>query len=198
MSNATPASRPKITRKEVKTMLEKAFPDFSPPDVMVIGIRGYYLNSMGKAGQNDRQIYDDAIIIVGKETKEFFVFNGNTDPANFNLGVANLNPGIWPVYKLDMHKGQYLALCQRAGAVTVTRDGKGPDTGNFGINIHRGGVWSTSSLGCQTIPPSQWEGAEGFISTFCELAKKYHAKLYRQQIYTYVLLENTAAAIPAS
>lgn len=178
-----PASRPQITRQEVLELLKAAHPDFVLPDFFTLGIRGYYQDTMGE-GKNDRNIYDDAIFIIGKE--EFIAFNGNTDPAAFKLSIASLKPGIWPVYKFDYHKGQYMALCQRGGPVTVIRDGTGEDTGNFGINQHKGGTWGTSSLGCQTIPPVQWQE---FIDTCMQLAKKYFGKTYREQIYTYVLLE---------
>jgi lysozyme len=110
-------------------------------------------------------MYDDALFLVSPEA--FVAFNANTDPSGYRKGrgtgagkgMASLNPGVWPVYRFDLHNGQYLALCQRAGTVTVTRDGRPPypDTGMFGINIHRGGETGTSSEGCQTIPPKQWD-----------------------------------------
>ena len=118
-------------------------------------------------GVNDRGIYDDALFIDAQGT--FATFNGNTDPSTYRpgtgfeeatKGIACLNPGVWLVYRFDKHKGQYLALCQRAGKVTVTRDGKKENyehTGEFGINIHKGSYHGTSSLGCQTIHPDQWE-----------------------------------------
>jgi hypothetical protein len=56
-----------------------------------------------------------------------------------------------------------------------------PDVGWFGINIHRGGVNTTSSEGCQTIPPSQWNG---FITIV-----KEQMKWYGQKTIPYVLTE---------
>lgn len=180
-----PASRPQIKRKDLLKLLKEAHPDFVLPDFFTLGIRGYYQDTMGKPGENDRNIYDDAIFIIGKE--EFVAFNGNTDPAAFRLSIASLKPGIWPVYKFDLHKGQYMALCQRGGPVTVVRDGKGEDTGMFGINQHKGGTWGTGSLGCQTTPPQQYDE---YINTCLETAKKYFGKNYKDKSdYTYVLLE---------
>ena len=66
--------------------------------------------------------------------------------------------------------------------VVVVRDGNPPyeHKGMFGINIHRGGVSTTSSLGCQTIVPSQW-------NEFIKLAKSEMAH-YKQRVMPYCLL----------
>ena len=185
MSNTVPASRPQITPQALFEKMHAAHPGVTLPEFFICGIRGYYQDTMGEPGVNDRKIYDDAIFLVGQN--ELISFNGNTDPSAFKLEIANLKPGIWPVYKFDLHKGQYLALCQRAGKVTVIRDGTGEDTGMFGINIHRGGNWTTSSLGCQTIPPTQWED---FINYAQVMAKKAYGTDYKTKTYTYILLEN--------
>lgn len=184
MSSTLPASIPKIKKEEVIALINKAHPNFIPPDFFITGIRGYYKNTMGKPGENDRKIYDDAIFLIGKD--DFYAFNANTDPSAFRQGIANLKAGIWPVYKFDLHKGKYLALCQRAGKVSVVRDGKGEDTGMFGINIHKGGLLTTSSLGCQTIPPNQYGS---FIEKAQQLAEKYNGKDWKKRNYTYVLIE---------
>ena len=87
------------------------------------------------------------------------------NPGN-SKGVAVLKPGQYRgAWKLDMHRGKYLALCQRNAKVTVYRDNNKDnktdyleeDTGMFGINIHRAHksklVDSTRyySAGCQVI-----------------------------------------------
>ena len=102
--------------------------------------------------------------------------------------MASLNPGVWPVYRLDLHAGKYLAVCQRAGPVVVTRDGTPPyeDRGMFGINIHKGGVNGTSSEGCQTVPAAQWPA---FIALVTDQAKRLFGTGWRQGVITYVLLD---------
>ena len=180
-----PSKKPQISKVELIDLVKKAHPNFVEPDLYWVGIRGYYKRTMGDPTSNDRAMYDDALFIVGKN--DFEAYNGNCDPARFQKGIANLKPGIWPAYRFDKHRGSYVALCQRAAKVTVVRDQVGEDTGMFGINIHRGGTYGTSSAGCQTIPPVQWDG---FISTSLALAKKYYPSNWMQRAYTYVLLAN--------
>jgi hypothetical protein len=187
-----PASRPQITREELLARVAADHPNIAIPEYCIIGVRGYYRDSMGAAGANDRGIYDDAIFLL--TPRAYAAFNANTDPSSYRKatssrkGMASLVPDVYPVYRFDTHNGTFAhpAICQRLGPVTVTRDGSGPDTGMFGINIHRGGRATTSSEGCQTIPPAQWDA-------FYNLAKSEAVRLwgnpgYKRQRITYVLL----------
>lgn len=190
-----PAARPRLSLAELKARVEAAHPghDFAGK-LTVVGIRGYYRDTMGAAGRNDRGIYDDALFVVSDNA--FVAFNGNTDPSRVRKGagrgagkgMAVLKPGLYRAHRFDLHKGQYLALCQRAAQVTVIRDGEPPypDTGMFGINIHRGGNTTTSSEGCQTIPPDQWPA---FIALCQAEAKRIYGADWRAEIVTYILLE---------
>lgn len=190
-----PPSRPRLTEQSARAMLAQRFGDapLAHP-LIVVGFRGYYRDSMGAPGRNDRMIYDDAIGILTPNA--FAMFNGNTDPNGYRKGagtgsrkgMATLNAGWWPVYRFDLHRGKYLALCQRGGEVTVTRDGDPPyqDTGEFGINIHRGGNTTTSSLGCQTIPPAQWPA---FISLAEAEARRLFGDRWKRTNIPYALIE---------
>lgn len=171
-----PAARPKLTEAEV--MARVAPLGLSNRDkLFIVGIRGYYRDTMGKVGANDRGLYDDALFIVAPG-RHFSAWNANTDPSRARQGegtgakkgMAVLKPGLWRAHRFGLHKGQYRALIQIGGKVTVTRDGNPPydDTGFFGINIHRGGYNTTSSEGCQTVHPDQWAG---FIGKVDELVK---------------------------
>lgn len=170
-----PPSRPQKPRAEVEQIL--ATHQISNLNVALVGIRGYYRDSMGVPGENDRGIYDDAIFVVSPNV--YSTFNANTDPTIYRPKVAKLKEGVW-YYKKGPHpaRGGYPALRQ-ARPVTVIRDaavaGGTPyeDTDRprnfFWINIHRGSYTTTSSLGCQTLFPAQWDA---FINTvYSEMAR---------------------------
>ena len=193
-SGPRPAATPKLTQADLRKRLAPLAIDRSIHPLVVVGIRGYYRDTMGAPGVNDRGMYDDALFIDTPDS--FATFNGNTDPSRVQIGqgtgdckgMAVLNAGVWYVHKFDLHKGEYLALCQRLGQVTVTRDGTPPypDTGMFGINIHKGGYNTTSSLGCQTVHPDQWPT---FIAMAEDHAKRWHGARWNQVVIPYALLE---------
>lgn len=193
MPPIVPAEKPRLSSSDLRALIAPYEIDRSQYPLVVIGIRGYYKDSMGAPGVNDRGIYDDAIFLDSEQAT--VAYNGNTDPSSFRpgrgtgagKGMASLNPGAWFCHKFDKHKGQYLALCQRSGPVTVTRDGNPPyeDTGNFGINIHRGSYTKTSSEGCQTIHPTQWDS---FINLAVDQIKRYFGSAWQAQTIPYVLL----------
>ena len=155
--------------------------------MVLLGVRGYYLNSLGVKGRNDRGVYDDALFVCAPHS--FSAFNANTDPSSTRKGtgtgagkgIAVLNTGQLQ-YKPGLHRGKYKAFRQ-AAEVTVTRDGDPPyeDSGWFGINIHKGGWQTTSSAGCQTLPPEQWEHFRATLNN--ELAHE------GQKQFTYLLTQ---------
>ena len=179
-----PTSRPQANRHEILAkvptwVIEKY-------KVILVGIRGYYRDTMGEAGKNDRGIYDDAIFIIAPDF--FGSWNANTDPSCSDRqrpDVAVLSPGVH-IYRKGKHKIMsplgYAAFRPATPneELPVTRSGK-PSFG-VAINIHKGGVNGTSSLGCQTIPPAQWES---FRSTAYMLMDRYN-----QEKIPYVLVEN--------
>lgn len=152
-----PASRPQQAKSKTQALLTKARVDDA---VALVGIRGYYRDTMGEVGQNDRGIYDDAIFLISSNA--YATFNANTDPSVKRKGIAVLKPGVHRYRKgkhgLSKPGGGYPALrpANPAEELPVTRDGEGDSMG-VAINIHKGGYNTTSSLGCQTIYPSQWE-----------------------------------------
>lgn len=191
---ARPAAKPKATFADVMKLVIKAHPSPGLPDVFLVGVRGYYRDSLGAVGRNDRGIYDDALFLISP--KRISAFNANTDPSKVRKGkgtgagkgMARLKPGLYRAHQLGQHRagtpGGHQALVQRAGTVTVIRDGVDGDyeeTGHFGINIHRGGVTTTSSEGCQTLPPDQWPTFIEEVRTALNAAG--------QTVVPYVLLE---------
>ena len=181
-----PRNRPRIERKTTEKLL--ASRKVSDP-VCLVGIRGYYRDTMGAVGKQDRGIYDDAIILVSPNVHA--AFNANVDPGAYGKnpkigkGYASLKPGVYR-YKLGRHGlrsgNPYRALVQ-GNPVTVSRDGGEDETGYFGINIHKGSNRSVSSEGCQTIPPAQWPA---FITMVETEMKRNNAKTL-----SYVLTSNS-------
>lgn len=173
-----PSSKPRAPRHVVESAalaswIDRCFKDPSNseqfPSFYLLGVRGYYRDTMGKVGVNDRGIYDDAMFVVGPET--FVSFHANVDPSSFKRGVASLIPGWYP-YKPGKHGisrpgGGYPAFrpATRGEALPVTRDGESGRSQRDGIaiNIHRGGINTTSSEGCQTIHPSQWNAFHALV-----------------------------------
>jgi hypothetical protein len=194
-----PASQPRQTRDRTEFLLAAAGVSIAS-SVALLGVRGYYLNTMGAAKVNDRGIYDDAIFVCSPDVHASF--NANTDPSIARVGVAVLEPGVWEQSKGKHRRSDpkgYPALIQ-ASEVVVRRDGtealpigtKHPKYGVcvgvglwrgwFGINTHRGSSRATSSLGCQTIYPSQWDAFLALV--YSEMTKWDQAQV------KYLLVDN--------
>jgi lysozyme len=194
MSAMLPAGRPRMRLEELLPLARPLGLDPARDKLFVVGIQGYYRDTMGAPGVNDRGIYDDAIFLVSPSL--FAAYNGNTDPSRVRKGsgfgggkgMADLKPGLYRAHRFGSHRGKYLALIQTGGPVTVVRDGNPPypDTGWFGINIHKGGFNTTSSLGCQTIHPSQWGS---FIASAVDQAKRYYGNAWARTTIPYALLD---------
>lgn len=149
-----PASgRPDITRE---TAIQWAKDAGCEASIFILGRRGYFRDTVGKSGANDRSVYDDAFALVAPDF--FATYNGNTDPVGEGGKLASLVPGVYD-YKLGTHHPgtPKAAECLvQAGDVTVHRDNGTTESGEFQIHIHVGYFNETGSLGCQTIPPTQW------------------------------------------
>ena len=138
----------------------------------IVGIRGYYLRTLGNQTRNDRGIWDDCIAVISPTA--FAAYNGNTDPSIWRTGIASLVEGVHR-YRKGMHgisRGNpYPALrpATPSESLPVTRDGKDGKSQGVAINIHRGGsvnstsLLATSSEGCQTIPREQWDSFLGLV-----------------------------------
>ncbi len=152
-------NRPKLTEAQAKEIIKNA-PVQPTEAVMILAIRGYYLDSMGKDGENDRGVYDDAIFLIAPNY--FQAFNANTDPSKFKTGIAKLTLGLH-YFKKGKHglskKNPYDAFRPATPdeSLPVTRDGQTGITKGIAINIHSGGINTTSSEGCQTIYKDQWK-----------------------------------------
>lgn len=184
-------NRPARAREWVEDILSRYDISVSDPEKdgpAWLICRGYFRDSVGKVGTNDRGEYDDACFLISPNA--FVSYNFNADPtAQYRTGLASLKADAVWWYKTGIHglskpkEDQYMAFVQ-AAPVVVFRDGTsgypvgtkhriygecvapGYWRGWFGINVHRGGYGTTSSLGCQTVPPrgGQWDS---FFETTC-------------------------------
>lgn len=161
----TPTSTPKASLSRIAVVIAKAK---LTDQVVLVGVRGYYKDTMGKPGVNDRGIYDDALFIVSPTN--FSSYNANTDPSAHRPGIASLVPGVHR-YRRGNHGisrpgGGYPAFrpATKNEELPVVRDGVINPRPGVAINIHRGSRKSTSSEGCQTLPPDQWDAFYATLS----------------------------------
>lgn len=174
-----PKSKPRISADEVEKIVRQH--GVTDP-VVLVGIRGYYLDSMGKPGVNDRGIYDDCIALLSPTA--YATFNANTDPSIYSPGIATLLPGVHR-YRKGRHgisRGAgYPALrpATKGEVLPVTRDGRAGTTTGIALNIHSGSRNSTSSRGCQTIHPAQWQAFQKLV--YAEMSR------HQQSTIPYVL-----------
>lgn len=181
-----PKAKPQLSVDAVDKIIAFKKIDRKKYPVVIVGVRGYFMNSMGKVGVNDRGLFDDSGFV--RSPSNFTAVNFNTDPSGYRKGkgfgagkgMACLKEGTW-LYKIGPHKGRSPALRQ-AAPVTVIRDGSPPyeHTGDHAINHHWGSSVGTSSAGCQTVPPAQWPSYIGAIVT--------ETKRYGQKVIPYILI----------
>lgn len=188
-----PSSRPRQTRietmRQVDSVIASCVGESASyntevwPEVFVLARRGYYRDTMGVRGKNDRAIYDDAFFVVSPTV--YRPFNGNVDPSpKHRKHVASvIAPQVlWFIPGTHWGKIPHKAFRQYS-KFHVMRDDEGKDFGMFGINNHRGGRTGTSSLGCLTVPPAQWDEYRDLINA--------QLKLYAQKTFPMFLLDMT-------
>ncbi len=138
-----------VDSNAVINIIRKHYIDVDKYPVCLIGIRG-----ADPTKPNEFNKYDDLLIWVSPNV--LCKYNANTDPKI--EGQAVLQVGVW-MYTPGPHpwdsEKSYPAFRQ-ASNVSVMRGDK-KDFGYFGINIHKGGVHTTGSEGCQTLPPHLWQ-----------------------------------------
>lgn len=159
-----PNSRPQQPKDKTLELLKKFGVDLVVHPCVIMGVRGYYLDTMGKKGANDVGIYDDALFFVSPSA--YLTVNANTDPSVLKQNVSTLKPGLY-LYRKGKHGlskpgGGYPAFrpATKDEELPVrrynARTGDYYDSTGIAINIHKGGYNTTSSLGCQTVYPDQW------------------------------------------
>lgn len=178
-----------------------------------IAVRPFELNIVGvRANSVQAGAFDDVIHVFYSDEKRRPIhhqYKATTDPGTYWLknplhpqGTAILSQGQYvDCYSLGLHRGKYTALVQ-SRPVTVLRDydrnavldfsnGR-PDTGLFGINIHRAEQQGTTkvvdkySAGCQVFASAP-EFAQ--FLTLCERQRALYGNRF-----TYTLLDERAVS----
>jgi lysozyme len=173
---------PNLSRREIQKIIEHHKKHYSVAgNVFVVGIRGYFLDSIGLANRNDLNVWDD--VLAYWSPRDNGAFAGNTDPSfviQKGRELAKLNLGVYQ-FQTGHHKKIPKAFRAYPEGVKLpcTRNGK-PSFCSY-INIHPGGI-GTWSEGCQTLPPSNW--AKFQPEVYAEL------DFYKQKIFNYLLIEN--------
>lgn len=186
-----------------KIAAEKGYVIYEEP--YRLNIWGFRANSTIPNAFDDEMHVFTNISKTGHQQWAYMVFRCTTDPGTFWLkhpsnvdGTAILNPGQYvDVYGIRKHKGQYYALCQSWGNVSVTRDynrdavldfnnGK-VVKGSYGINIHHSSASGSSekvdkwSAGCQVFKNI---ADFNFFMQLCYL----HKSIYGNK-FTYTLVD---------
>lgn len=186
-------TRPQQTREETQAILNDHLIS-GIGQVVVVGIRGYYKDSMGKPGVNDLDIYDDAAFVISPD--HYATFNFNTDPSkHYGKKLAMLKPGVYEYYCGDHHIGTpkaYKAFRPYPEGVGLPCTRDGVDSIAHATNIHEGGSDQagdahdfTGSAGCQTVPKGQFRpDPDDFQPLVYSLMHKYGQKTFK-----YILIE---------
>lgn len=181
--SGVPNSRPQQKRADTEKAALRAWKragNTGPlPAFYVYAKPAYYSNTFAPAG-NNRGVYDDAVFVVSPNT--YSTFNANTDPSVFRKNIATLKPGVHKFMRgnhgISRPGGGYPAFrpATKNEELPVTRDGVAVPWPGVAINIHRGGRNTTSSEGCQTIPPAQWDAFYALVDSEMRRAgvKEFH------------------------
>lgn len=177
--------------------------------VKVVAVRDYKKVD----GSNKVGAYDDAIFVLAPGVNRFFKSNSDPSRLGWNPGVnkpfAQLSIGLHYFIK-GYHKGRYPAFRQPDKSIqsqvkilensglkksdadfkVIRSYGNGDsrnytETGYYAINIHKGTDYGTSSWGCQTLTPSDWEVFKKL--TYDEMIK------YKQLVLPYNLIQGPIA-----
>lgn len=161
MKKILPPSRPKRDNATLDAIVEHF--DLARHRASLIYVRGYYLDTLGKRGVDDTNIYDDAVFLVSPNVRDSW--NANTSPSFPEKGYAELVLGKYVYYPAYHHisdpRKRYKALRPYPEGVVLkcTRNGKLSTCSH--TNLHKGGVNPSAfdvvwSQGCMTVPASQY------------------------------------------
>ena len=170
-----PISRPQFKKEDAVKILEKY--NLPQNQVYLIAFRGYYSRTFPPVG-NNIGVYDDALIMISPDY--YNTYNFNVDPSSEKTGRANVVSNQIIEFEIGIHNRskaksrQYKALIQDEATFKIYRYNQGTKyEDSIGINLHKGGYNTTSSLGCLTVYPDQWDS---FIKDVEQQMNRYKQK----------------------
>jgi hypothetical protein len=115
MPTLLPATgKPRLSTTELEALLRPFDLDRGQYPVIVVGIRGYYKNSMGAPEVNDRGIYDDAIFVHSPSVRPPIM--GTLTPLGTARGTAQVVTRAWP--RSTPARGMCISLTNITGATS--------------------------------------------------------------------------------
>lgn len=173
MKKILPPARPKRDDATLDAVIEHF--NLVPTRACLIYVRGHYLDTMGRPGVDDVNIYDDAVYLVSPNRRESW--NANTSPSFPKKGYAELVLGQYVYYPSYHHiwepKKRYRAFRPYPEGIKLKCLRNGKLSTCQATNLHMGSdnpaafdvVWSQ---GCMTVPRSQYPDYELTVRTEVE------------------------------
>lgn len=185
----------RLSSKEIMALVKPFSKQLKNQPVFLLAIRNYFREGEREEGQDAKWIYGDALFLCSPSC--LVSFHANTDPTVkrrkkvTERGTPILKPGCYMVHRFDNFRAGrevYAAIMQRAGEVSIARDGEdAPDSIAKGMDILKGGLNMTHPEGAQCVHPLEWDA---FLALAKDQFRRYHARDWSKAIIPYILLES--------
>jgi len=104
MAVSVPNSKPRLSASKLHELIQPFFVNRQEFPLLIVGIRGYYLNTLGEPGKNDRGIYENT-----------GYFGINIHKGGYNTtsseGCQTLHPDQWTSF-INLAKDQAMRFFQ--------------------------------------------------------------------------------------
>lgn len=106
MSKIIPPNRPRIGRADAEKIAYAYSVQYEP--LLLLGIEGYYEDSMGKPDVNDRGIYDDCLVLLTPEAGSEWETRGKPRGFDGDLPTSGRMPrGVYTTFNFNTDPSRY-------------------------------------------------------------------------------------------